>query len=64
LFARALFDLHVELGEMCRVHDEIDPGDLAMLGREHESGAHLTAHCPDRACLAVDESGRRSARDP
>jgi Helix-turn-helix domain len=55
--SRTLIDLHLELGEIWRVHDEIDPGDLAVLDREHEGRAHLTAYCPDRACLAVDEGG-------
>jgi hypothetical protein len=29
--------------EIPRIHDEVDPGDLAALDREHESRPNLTA---------------------
>src|SRR5947207_6459001 len=57
-----LIDLHVELGKMSRIHDEVDPGDLVALDREQERRPNLTAHCPYRPCLAVDDRGQGSGR--
>lgn len=43
---------------MPRIHDEVDPGDLAALDREQERRPNLRAHRPYRAGLAVDDGGR------
>jgi hypothetical protein len=50
-----LIDLHVELGEVLRGHDEVDFSDLAVLDGEHERRPDLTTHRPYRAGFTVDE---------